>query len=144
MAANLVATLLTCTCVLVVLSDEIQHPNILFIYVDDVGFNDFGFNGNTLTQTPFLDNLLQEESLLIDNNYVSFVCSPTRAQMLSGRYASHLGLQHSVFTENTPYSLTRQVSLLSNEFQANGYSTHLIGKYHLGFHELSCHAHTSR
>eukprot|EP00486_Rosalina_sp_Unknown_P009847 CAMPEP_0201596470 /NCGR_PEP_ID=MMETSP0190_2-20130828/193146_1 /ASSEMBLY_ACC=CAM_ASM_000263 /TAXON_ID=37353 /ORGANISM="Rosalina sp." /LENGTH=465 /DNA_ID=CAMNT_0048056835 /DNA_START=32 /DNA_END=1426 /DNA_ORIENTATION=- len=113
--------------------EETEHPNILFIYVDDVGFNDFGWNGNTLTQTPFLDNLVSEESLLIDHNYVSFVCSPTRAQMLSGRYASHLGLQHNVFTENVPYSLTRQVSLLSNEFQANGYSTHLIGKYHLGF-----------
>ena len=53
--------------------------------------------------------------------------------MLTGRYASHLGLQHEVFQENMPYSLTRQVSLLSNELQSNGYSTHLIGKYHLGF-----------
>ena len=111
----------------------IQRPNILFIFVDDVGFNDFGFNENTQTQTPFIDNLLNEESLLIKNNYVSFVCSPTRAQMLSGRYASHLGLQHNVFTENVPYSLTRQVSLLSNEFQSNSYSTHLIGKFHLGY-----------
>eukprot|EP01083_Nonionella_stella_P230376 814432_1 len=99
-----------------------QQPNILFIYVDDVGFNDFGFNKNTQTQTPFIDNLVATESLLIDRNYVSFVCSPTRAQMLTGRYASHLGLQHNVFTENAPYSLTRQVSLLSNEFQSNGYS----------------------
>eukprot|EP01084_Bolivina_argentea_P242360 406612_1 len=110
-----------------------KQPNILFIYVDDVGWNDFGFNQNTQTQTPFIDNMVRTESLLIEQNYVSFVCSPTRAQMLSGRYASKLGLQHNVFTQNTPYSLTRQVSLLSNEFQSSGYSTHLIGKFHLGF-----------
>ena len=76
-----------------------QQPNIIFVYVDDVGFNDFGFNKNTDTQTPFIDNLVQNESLLIWTNYVSFVCSPTRASFLSGRYPSHLGLQHGVFTQ---------------------------------------------
>ena len=43
--------------------EESNNNNIIFIYVDDVGFNDFGFNQNTLAQTPFIDNLVSSESL---------------------------------------------------------------------------------
>eukprot|EP01084_Bolivina_argentea_P013143 24631_1 len=109
-----------------------KSPNILFIFGDDLGFNDLGYHGCSDTNTPFIDKLVSNEGLIISNNYVSRVCSPTRASFLSGRYPSHLGLQNDMFSPQYPVSLTRQVSLLSNEFQNAQYSTHMIGKWHLG------------
>jgi arylsulfatase A-like enzyme len=116
-----------------VINNDHPHPNIIFMLCDDCGFNDFGFNHNTETKTPFLDSLVLDEALLIDTHYVSKLCSPSRAAFLTGRYPSTLGLQHGILKQTTHYSLTRQVSTLSNEFQAQGYSTHAIGKWHLGF-----------
>ena len=108
--------------------DQITNrPNIVFMFGDDLGFNELGYNGCTETQTPFIDNLVENESLLLFHNYVNKVCSPSRASFLTGRYPSHLGLQNLVFNPQFPVSLTRQVSTLSNEFKHAGYSTHIIG-----------------
>merc|ERR1719242_351317 len=119
-------------CVSFAISDGSTRPNIIFMFGDDIGFNEFGFNGCTDTISPVIDELVRTESLLLWNNYVSKVCSPSRAAFLSGRYPSSLGLQNLVFNQEFPVSLTRQVSTLSDEFKAAGYSTHMIGKWHLG------------
>mmetsp|Transcript_38458 Transcript_38458/g.34005 ORF Transcript_38458/g.34005 Transcript_38458/m.34005 type:complete len:727 (-) Transcript_38458:186-2366(-) len=110
-----------------------SHPNIIFILADDWGMNDVGWtHENTDTKTPYLDNLAKTEGLILTNYYAERVCTASRAAFLTGRYPSHLGLQSGVCAPNQPASLTRQVSMLSNEFQESGYSTHLIGKWHLG------------
>ena len=103
------------------------RPNIVFMLGDDLGFNEFGFNDCTETATPFINDLVTKESLLLFHNYVYKVCSPSRAAFLTGRYVSHLGLQNLVFNPQYPASLTRQVSTLSNELKHNGYTTHIIG-----------------
>merc|ERR1719204_2275819 len=120
-------------CLAVSLASHSTKPNIIFMFGDDIGFNELGYNECTDTQTPHIDKLVKEESLLLQHNYVAKVCSPTRASFLSGRYPSTLGLQNLVFNIEFPVSLTRQVSTLSEEFKAAGYSTHIIGKWHLGF-----------
>jgi len=112
-------------------SDSSQ-PNIIFMLADDIGFNDLGYNGCTATETTFIDNLATTESLRIRHNYVYRMCSPSRAAFLSGRYPSKLGLQNLVFNVEYPVSLTRQVSTISDEFSGAGYTTHAIGKWHLG------------
>lgn len=104
-----------------------DKPNIIFMLGDDLGFNEFGYNECTETATPFINDLVTKESLLLLHNYVWKVCSPSRASFLTGRYPSSLGLQNLVFNIEFPASLTRQVSTLSNELKHNGYSTHLIG-----------------
>eukprot|EP01083_Nonionella_stella_P001832 5260_1 len=109
-----------------------SKPNIIFMFADDIGFNELGYHGCTDTSTPFIDTLVSEESLILANNYVQKVCSPSRAAFLTGRYPSRIGLQNLVFNPQFPVSLTRQVSTLSNEFKHAGYSTHIIGKWHLG------------
>eukprot|EP01083_Nonionella_stella_P140998 433618_1 len=115
-------------------NNNAQAPNILFVLTDDWGINDVGWtNDNTEIQTPFLNQLATTESIILSNYYVQRVCTATRASFLTGRYPSRLGLQAGVFHQNQPFSLTRQVSMLSNEFQANGYATHTIGKWHLGY-----------
>ena len=91
------------------------------------GFNELGYLGCTDTHTPRIDDIAINEGLILWHNYVSKICSPSRSAFLSGRYPSTLGLQNLVFNTQWPISLTRQVSILSEEFKANGYSTHLIG-----------------
>ena len=91
------------------------------------GFNDLGYSGCSTTSTPNIDKIVTEESLQLHWNYVYKLCSPTRSAFLSGRYPATLGLQNLMFEVIYPVALTRQVSVLSEEFKANGYSTHIIG-----------------
>ena len=72
----------------------VQKPNIIFILADDYGFNDIGYHG-TQIKTPTLDQLA-EEGVKLENYYVQPRCSPTRSQLMSGRYQIHTGLQHLI------------------------------------------------
>ena len=81
----------------------------------------------TDTESPFIDELALTEGLHIVNSYSFKVCSPTRSSVMTGRYPSTLGLSNLVFSPNYPVALSRQISTISEEFKANGYSTHFIG-----------------
>ena len=64
------------------------QPNIIFILADDLGFSDVGFNGRQYgsgVRTPNLDRLASE-GVILNNYYVQQLCSPTRSQLLTGRY----------------------------------------------------------
>lgn len=61
-----------------------QPPNIVFVLADDLGYNDVSYHGSEI-QTPNLDKLAIE-GVRLENYYVQQVCSPTRSQLLSGRY----------------------------------------------------------
>lgn len=67
-------------------------PNILMIITDDQGYGDVGFNGNPNVNTPKLDRLAAN-SVIYDRLYASPFYSPTRAALMSGRYASRTGLE---------------------------------------------------
>ena len=73
------------------LTAEKTRPNILLIITDDQGHGDLGFNGNPKIRTPHLDQLARE-SVRLDRFYVSPVCAPTRASLLTGRYAYRTGV----------------------------------------------------
>ena len=91
------------------------------------GFNDLGHLGCSTTSSPTMDSLIRDEGLLLWHNYAFKMCSPSRSAFLSGRNPSTLGLQNLMFSVEYPTALTRSVSVLSEEFKANGYSTHIIG-----------------
>lgn len=61
-----------------------DRPNIVFVLADDYGFNDVGYHGSEI-RTPNLDRLA-EEGVKLENYYVQPICTPTRSQLLSGRY----------------------------------------------------------
>ena len=63
---------------------ESKQPNILFLLADDYGYNDIGYHGSEI-KTPNLDDLAAE-GVKLENYYVQPVCTPTRSQLLSGRY----------------------------------------------------------
>ena len=75
-------------------ADIPQKPNIIIIITDDQGWGDLSLHGNTNLHTPNIDRLA-EEGAQFGNFYVQPVCSPTRAELLSGRYHPRSGVFHT-------------------------------------------------
>ena len=67
---------------------ESKQPNILFLLADDYGFHDIGYHGSEI-KTPYLDGLAAK-GVKLENYYIQPICSPTRSQLLSGRYQVHI------------------------------------------------------
>jgi arylsulfatase A-like enzyme len=110
------------------------RPNILFILADDLGFADVGFNGAKDIQTPHVDKLAAAGARL-DSFYVQPVCSPTRASLMTGRYPMRYGLQVGVIRPWEDRGLPLQERMLPQALKEAGYSTAIVGKWHLGCYQ---------
>eukprot|EP00037_Helgoeca_nana_P029575 m.354720 g.354720 ORF g.354720 m.354720 type:complete len:600 (+) comp28002_c0_seq38:18-1817(+) len=110
-------------------SDGAKLPSIVFIVSDDLGYNDVSFHGSTQIPTPNLDGLAHSGAIL-SHYFVQPVCSPTRATFATGRHVIHTGVYDPMNGGSGDLSLN--FSLWSNGFQKLGYSTHAIGKWHIG------------
>eukprot|EP00040_Diaphanoeca_grandis_P007286 m.40385 g.40385 ORF g.40385 m.40385 type:complete len:523 (-) comp18466_c0_seq2:486-2054(-) len=111
-------------------------PNVALIIVDDYGHTDIGYHNklyDNLLQTPNLD-LLAGNGIKLETYYVQPICTPTRSQLLSGRYQIHTGLQHGVIHPDEPYGLPTSIPLITNHLITLGYVCHKVGKWHLGFY----------
>ncbi|CAN7992975.1 unnamed protein product [Ixodes hexagonus] len=75
---------------------------------------------------------LASQGVILEQNYVQPVCSPTRAALMTGRYPYRYGMQNGVFKPLEPKGLPLGLPFLAEELQNLGYSTHAIGKWHLG------------
>ncbi|KAH8296676.1 hypothetical protein KR054_009735 [Drosophila jambulina] len=109
-----------------------RRPNIIIIMADDMGFDDVSFRGGREFLTPNIDALAYHGRLL-DRLYAPAMCTPSRGALLSGRYPIHTGTQHFVISNEEPWSLSLNATLMPEIFQQAGYSTNLVGKWHLGF-----------
>ncbi|MEY2586288.1 MAG: hypothetical protein RLY11_137 [Bacteroidota bacterium] len=103
-------------------------PNVLVIIADDQGWGDLGFNGNKTASTPHLDQLAKS-GVVLDRFYVSPVCSPTRAEFLTGRYHVRSGVSG---TSTGRVRLDLDESTITEAFKNAGYRTALFGKWHNG------------
>ncbi|XP_066269664.1 arylsulfatase B-like [Branchiostoma lanceolatum] len=111
-------------------TSQTGKPNIVFILADDYGWNDIGYH-SSLIHTPNLDRLAQE-GVKLENYYIQPICSPSRAQLMTGRYQIRYGMQHSVLMSDRPHGLSLDEVTLPQVLKESGYATHLVGKWHLG------------
>lgn len=107
-----------------------QKPNILYIVADDLGWKDVGFHGSDI-KTPNIDKLA-EAGARLEQFYAQPMCTPTRACLMTGRYPFRYGLQTLVIPAPSKYGLPTDEWLLPQALKAAGYSTAIIGKWHLG------------
>ncbi|MBI1374766.1 MAG: sulfatase-like hydrolase/transferase [Phycisphaera sp.] len=106
-------------------------PNIVHIVADDLGWKDVGFNGCTDIKTPNIDKLASGGAKL-NQFYVQSMCTPTRAALMTGRYPYRYGLQTAVIPSVADYGLDTSEWLMPQALKEAGYTTAIIGKWHLG------------
>ena len=106
------------------------RPNILVILADDQGYEDTGFMGSQQIRTPNLDRLARDGAIL-KSFYVQPVCSPSRAALMSGRYAVHTGV-YTIVRPQAKWGLPLRERTLAEALRGAGYETAICGKWHLG------------
>jgi len=113
-----------------------KQPNILFIMADDLGYNDVGYH-NPEMKTPTIDQLAKE-GVILEGHYSQDACSPSRAALMSGKYPIRYGQQSFVLRMGEAKCLPLEEVTLAEQLKDAGYSTHLVGKWHLGYYNESC------
>ena len=108
-----------------------ERPNILLIMADDLGWGDVGYNGAEI-RTPTLDRLAAE-GIRLDRYYTHPSCTPTRTAFYSGKRAVTLGTIAPIAPWED-FGLPREERILPQYLKEAGYTTWLVGKWHLGHH----------
>jgi len=109
-------------------SSHAKEPNVIVIMTDDQGYGDMSCHGNPYVKTPSLDRL-HDEAVRFTDFHVDPTCSPTRAALMTGRYASRTGVW---LTYAGRHHLRRDETTMADVFADNGYRTAIFGKWHLG------------
>ena len=103
-------------------------PNVIIVMTDDQGYGDFGFHGNPLIETPNLD-AMASRSARMTSFYVSPVCTPTRANLMTGRYNHRT---RAIDTWKGRAMLDPEEVTIAEIMRGAGYRTGIFGKWHLG------------
>jgi len=111
------------------------RPNILLIFVDDLGYGELGCQGNPEIPTPSIDSIAQAGVRFTSGYVTASYCSPSRAGLLTGRYPTRFGYEFNPIgadNEDPGAGLPTSEVTLARHLHNAGYTTALIGKWHLG------------
>ena len=117
-----------------VLGADAKKPNIIVFLADDVGWGEFGFQGNKQIPTPNIDTIAKNGTRCTNGYIAATYCSPCRAGLATGRYPTRFGHE---FNEGTPtgtitFGLPITETTIANRLKTLGYATCAVGKWHLG------------
>lgn len=117
----------------------ITPPNIILIYMDDMGYGDLGCFGSKKNRTPYLDRMATQGSKFTDFYVTSGVCTPSRSSLMTGCYPRRLNLHVDennkwVLFPGARKGLNPKETTIAEMLKARGYATTCIGKWHLGDH----------
>ncbi len=116
---------------------ELEKPNFIFIYADNLGYGDIGCFGSKLHRTPSIDNMAKDGIRLTTLYSSSCVCTPSRASLMTGCYAQRVDMHLSedgrwVLRPLSAKGLNPEEITIASLLKDNGYVTACIGKWHLG------------
>lgn len=111
--------------------NESKKPNIVVIYVDDLGYGDVGFNGATEIKTPNLDKLANEGVKFTNGYATSATCTPSRYALLTGVYPWR-NEQAKILPGTAPLIIDTAQMTIPKMLKTKGYHTGIVGKWHLG------------
>jgi arylsulfatase B len=114
-----------------------ERPNIIIMLADDLGWADVGYHGGPI-DTPSLDRLA-EEGVELRRFYTTPICSPTRAALMTGRDPIRLGVAYAVIMPWSNSGIHPDEHFMPESFQAAGYQTAMVGKWHLGHAQETYH-----
>lgn len=109
----------------------LDKPNIVMLFVDDLGYGDLGFTGNTMTHTPNIDRMAYEGKVLSSWYSGAPVCTASRAALLTGRQFTRVGVP-GVFGDGANTGLPLNETTVADQLKKVGYRTAIMGKWHLG------------
>jgi arylsulfatase A len=114
-----------------------SRPNIVIMFIDDMGYGDIGPFGNQVNQTPHLDRMAEEGIKLTQFYVANTACTPSRAALLTGTYAHRIGMDGgngnlAVTFPGDKRGLNPNEITLAEMLRENGYATGCFGKWHLG------------
>lgn len=108
-----------------------DHPNIILINCDDLGYGDLACYGSKVNKTPTLDRLAAEGMRFTDYHVMSPVCSASRAALMTGCYPQRVGI-NGVLMPADAIGLHPEEVTLADLLKARGYRTKIVGKWHCG------------
>ena len=106
-------------------------PNIIIVFIDDMGWADVGFNGGTHVKTPRLDQMAKEGLVLTDFYVAQPVCSASRTALLTGCYSNRIGITGAL-GPHAKHGINQDEITLAELCKSKGYATAIFGKWHLG------------
>ena len=111
-----------------------KSPNIVLIYMDDMGYGDLACFGATEFQTPNIDQMAKEGMRYTNFLAPQAVCTASRAGLLTGCYPNRIGLAGALFP-NSKKGINPSETIMAELFNQKGYTTGIFGKWHLGVKE---------
>ena len=108
-----------------------KPPNVVVFLIDDLGWKDLGCTGSTFYETPNIDRLAAAGVRFTHSYAAHPVCSPTRAALMTGKAPQRLGILNWIH-QPSDIHLAHRETTIGEAFQAAGYQTGYIGKWHLG------------